>query len=342
MTERPERSKSTRRRVAGFLLRAAISAAIIALLLAHGDIDFQRIAHRMGHADLYLVALCLGGIPLLLFVKTVRWYVLMQGAGIQFGLWASFRCYMAAFAVGVVTPGRLGELLRAFCVTLATGTQTGTALRTVVSDRLYDLVALGCCGAVGLASIVLDLPGRFWLPGLLLLAASAFSAIHVVGKMAQSAYVRRFVPAPVRNLVSSVAGDFAVSRALPNALVTVLAYLIYFGIGWMLLRALAIPFPFLQTCVVMSALSLVLLLPISVAGFGTREVSLIYLFSSYGIATEGALSFAMAQFLVFFVFGGMLGAAFLVATPIRLGPARYSSALPDTDAPLAAPTQRSA
>jgi len=74
----------------------------------------------------------------------------------------------------------------------------------------------------------------------------------------------------------------------------------------------------MQVCFVMSFLSIVLLLPISIAGFGPREATLIYLFSRLGAPAEAALSFAVMQFVIFFLYGGLLGAIVLLAAPLPI------------------------
>ena len=63
-----------------------------------------------------------------------------------------------------------------------------------------------------------------------------------------------------------------------------------------------IPSDFLLPLMITSLVALTDLLPISVAGMGTREATLIAIFSLYLLAPEQAVSFSILYFIVFYLF----------------------------------------
>lgn len=312
------------RKIAGVLLRIGVSVGLMALILKRGNVDVRAIVDKLAHANGSLISLALCGFPLLLFLKSIRWQRLIAASGGEFGLWPSFRSYMAAYSLGVVTPGRLGELARAFYLVSTKTLPPVTAFRTVVSDRAYDLLFLLCFGLVGFLNMHTDFGPWFWIPQLVVLGAVAFLMVHLMGHSAAWFAGRLPVTRGLAWLVKDVASDLALPANVYNASITLAAYVVFFLMCHIMLRAVGVRLPFLWTCAVISCLSLMLLLPVSVAGFGVREVSLAYLLGLHGVSQETALAFSMAQFLGFFVFGGLLGALFLLATPVSLSSLRAS------------------
>ena len=70
-------------------------------------------------------------------------------------------------------------------------------------------------------------------------------------------------------------------------------------------------------CVITAAISLAMLLPVSVSGFGTREAAAIFLMGQmYGIPKEQAISFSLLCFGVFNVFGGLVGLVCWLLMPL--------------------------
>ena len=58
----------------------------------------------------------------------------------------------------------------------------------------------------------------------------------------------------------------------------------------------------------MAISNLISFIPISISGLGTRDATLIYLFSLIGLKPELAVSYSFLVFIVFFVCGGLMGA----------------------------------
>ncbi len=58
----------------------------------------------------------------------------------------------------------------------------------------------------------------------------------------------------------------------------------------------------------MAISNLISFIPISISGLGTRDATLIYLFSLISLKPELAVSYAFLVFITFFVCGGLMGA----------------------------------
>jgi uncharacterized membrane protein YbhN (UPF0104 family) len=126
-------------------------------------------------------------------------------------------------------------------------------------------------------------------------------------------------------LGEGIVNDLGGKASIGNWILTVFAYLIYFAMCQTILVSLGISMSFIDVCFVISTMSLILLIPVSIAGFGPREATLILLLARYGVSAESALSFSLLQFTVFFLFGGLLGLVAMLSAPLPLWRIREES-----------------
>lgn len=78
--------------------------------------------------------------------------------------------------------------------------------------------------------------------------------------------------------------------------------------GWLAFVAFGTGIPLLTTMIIMPVINLILILPVSVAGFGAREGLFVYFFSKYAVSNELVLAssaFAGVLNIVFSILGGV-------------------------------------
>ncbi|MFH0903234.1 MAG: lysylphosphatidylglycerol synthase transmembrane domain-containing protein [Pseudomonadota bacterium] len=135
--------------------RAAIPAiagiiAIVAGASIFSDID--RLGARLGEIGptpiVLALTLALGNFA----IRFVRWqlYVRRVATAGQIPIKTSLLVFLAGFAMSV-TPGKVGELLKAVLLKQSTGVPMARTAPLVVAERLTDLVALLVLGLIGTA-----------------------------------------------------------------------------------------------------------------------------------------------------------------------------------------------
>lgn len=317
MTANPVPEPTSRRRHSfAFGWRAVAGAAILAAILATQRIEMKALGETLRHVNPMLLAASAAGFLLLMAVKSWRWNLLVRHAGLQYGFWPSFQSYLAAFALGILTPGRLGELARAAQLQRDVSADLGPCVRSVVSDRLFDLAFLGAFGPFALWAVTHEqTKDGLLLAGFLGLHVIASFSLAAMGKLVSRWQPRWHAVRQAMRWLGSVAGDLIGRIGLVSSIITMLSYGVYFGASLILLRAVDIGLSFRDTACVMGCLSLVLLLPISIAGIGPREATLIILLGKFGISREAALAYSILQFAVFTLFGGIVGAVAFSAGP---------------------------
>ncbi|MDD4177712.1 MAG: lysylphosphatidylglycerol synthase transmembrane domain-containing protein [Bacteroidales bacterium] len=301
------------------LFKILSSVLILWLLFSNISFDIADFWSAWQQLHGWYLLLVLPVVVVVLAVKAYRWKMLLHADGYQYSSRRAIRAYLAAYSVGVVTPGRLGELIKVYDARQnIRGIDGMAALRSVVLDRLFDMFFLSWFGLAGVIFYFKLVPAVSSLlllifTFLILIIALYFGFIIlklITKKIKSNSKVLGFLLRCMEQMLSFKNWNIW--------LFTALAYAIFFGGIELLFYSLSIQISFLESGFIISLIGLILLLPISIAGFGTREAGLIYLLAFYGISAETAISFSLLQFLTFFVWGGLIGLYFWYSAGIPL------------------------
>ncbi|MBU1999402.1 MAG: flippase-like domain-containing protein, partial [Candidatus Omnitrophica bacterium] len=85
---------------------------------------------------------------------------------------------------------------------------------------------------------------------------------------------------------------------------TILAYFIFFGQCYILIRLIQINLSYLEVTYLVSITNIISILPITFFGLGVREAGLVYLLSFRNVAAEPALLYSFLLFISFYVING--------------------------------------
>ncbi len=312
-----------------WVLRIA-GLALLAVVLVRADLG--QVSKTLQGANLPLILASVALTLPLIFIKTVRWQGILRSQLVQFRIWPAYVAYLGSLFIGLVTPGRLGEFVKAVHVSRECGTSHAKAFSSVLADRLFDLYLLLIVGAVALlassaqaaavlavilVALIVILPLMFVLDerpfGWVMRLKPREPRVFRRGLSALTAWA-----AEVRNELRTLTGR----RLLVAGALTVVAYLVFFSQCYLLARALDLEVGFIQVCYVIALASLVTLLPISISGLGTREAVIVAYLGTSGVSSEAALGFSLLVFLTFYVGGGLMGAVAWWLKPVPLRVAR--------------------
>lgn len=262
-------------------------------------------------------------------LKACRWRWLLRAQQTQYGIWAATLSYFGSIFIGLLTPGRLGEFVKAMHVNQDCDVAMGQAFSSVLADRLFDLYALLVVGGAALLSLTAwrdsnSVLGLALLALLLTLPLAVFLHEGVFGRIRMmGSYLGRpgwWLFASQGWLLELRNGlrQLSLPWLLAAVGMTVLAYTIFFGQCYLLALAVGLKTGFVQVSFAVALGSLVTLLPISISGLGTREAAMIVYLGVVGVPAEAALGFSLLVFVTFYVAGGLLGAVAWWMKPVQL------------------------
>ena len=300
---------------------------IILFIFILTRLDLSTTAHTITKVNLWYLALAIVLNLPVVFLKSWRWQFLLKMQGITYFLRQAFLAYLNGIYLGLVTPGRFGELARVFYLTGDKELAFGGAFSSVVVDRLLDIYLLLLVGGYGLIAFSL-LPEATILPvtvltlllalPLLLLSENIGKGLiglvcrpRLFGKLAEK------IDAPVDEFYRGV-DKLAHPRLILPLLMTLGAYAVFFAQCYLLALCLDLRLSFLDIAVYMAVANLVALIPVSIAGIGTRDATLIALFSLHNLSAESALSYSLLVLFTFYICGAAMGAIAWQIKPIRI------------------------
>ncbi len=299
------------------LFKLLITVVLLFLLFRSISFDKMEFIEVFYSINITWFMFSLSGVVFVLVLKSLRWRELLYRNGINYNVKKTIMAYFSAYTIGVISPGRLGELVKVFNVRHDERSNIRPALIATISDRLFDLYFLCIFSIAG----VLTLFSSYSFSGivaLILVTSILFVFLIVSGFIFDSLtnwrYFKNVFFAFIRDCLSTMRNK----QSLASWFLTILAYTLFFLTTWFLFKAVNINISIIETGFVISIVGLVLLLPISIAGFGTRELSLVYLLSYYGVENETAILFSLLHFVSFFVWGGIVGLGFWIVNPISL------------------------
>lgn len=301
----------------------------ILLVLLLWQVDFSALAQALHNAtiSLFVVALLLN-VPLIL-LKSLRWQGLMSSQRISYPTTQAYLAYHGSIFIGLLTPGRLGEFVKALHISQDCGVSVGEAFASVLVDRIFDLYILLIVGGAAL----LTLPG--WhqsndtlivalmlllslIPLMLFLHDGVFGVVRTQGTRLGKAGRWLFAPDSVLMQLRGGLQQISWFRVLTAIALTILSYLLFFGQCYLLAWALQVKLTFVQISFAVAIGSLVALLPISIAGLGTREAAIVAYLGTLGVSAAVALGFSLLMLANFHVINGLMGAIAWWIKPVPL------------------------
>ena len=253
------------------LLRALASLGLIAAVFwqfGAGDI----LADLRGMSGPWFALACLS-LTLQIPLSALRWRVTAQALGVPLTRGLALSEYGLSVLVNTFLPGGvLGDLGRVLRMRHLSGWQMAAA--TVVIERLAGQIALAALAVVGLGLWYGPVAGLSLLGGMAALGGISYALGRVVPKIMESVrqawFTRQVWPAQLGLSVAIVACNL-------------------FGF-WAAARAVGLALPFEIAIFVLPVTLMVMLVPITLNGWGLREGAAAVLWPVVGIAAQSAVA----------------------------------------------------
>lgn len=252
----------------------------------------------------------------------LRWNVIIMALGTKYAIVNACISIIKGALLGVVTPGKLGELLRARYLTTETGVSPGKAVFSVVIDRIYDLVILFVLSGISLIILSTTYAIDISLPYVVALSIGFILCFTLF----INERFARFILSPVFNLLVPERHQESArlhfnefydglrsmekSTHVACSALSVVIWLLKLLTLFLLSLALGIELSFWFVIAIGSISVLVSLIPISVSGLGTREAIFIFFLSLHNISAEFAVALSFL-FLIFPVLGTLMLGGFI-------------------------------
>lgn len=289
---------------------------ILILVVILVRLDFNNLFSVLKKINIYkffLVNLLL--IPNL-FLKSFRWKYILKFQSICYSIKDAFLAYLSGIYAGMITPGRLGETVKAVYLKNDRNVPFGRGLATILIDRFCDLYFLLLVGLFGIAtyhnffnSWFFFLPVIFLFFGVPYILTRQGLITRLASIFANGGYFEKYSHKFKFHFEEFYATIkvININLVIILAAITLASYLIYFWQCYLLFLLVVYGIPFFTVMFFVSITALVTTLPVTFIGIGTREASLIYLFSMIGRSKEEAVCVSFLIFISFHINTAILG-----------------------------------
>ena len=280
------------------LLRLAITAVILAILAI--GIDMKESARAIAAIDLRYLALVLGLVAIDRTVMILRWVLLLRASGIAITTRDAARLFLVSSFVGSFLPAGVGaDAARAYG--LARESTTGSeALASVAVDRILGVFSIVVMSMVGVLAWA---PAREdWRIAVAILALTiACSAVFWASDWLRWAIPDAHHDHSIARRVLRLSDAVGRYRGRSGVLAHVMAWSLFVQLlritqAYFLGLGLGLTVPYSYYLLFMPLGLLMLLLPISVSGFGVPQGAIVWLLRPVGV--PDTQSFALSTLIV--------------------------------------------
>lgn len=274
--------------------------ALVGFLAWSGHLGGIVAAFRAAELSGIGLAVLLGG--LMLVIRTAKWWALLRRIWPQLPMAAAWQSLLGGMALGLLTPGRVGEVGRAALFPPGARLAVGGLF---LVDRTADVAAIAMAAGFGTAAVAPPI----WQSWLILAGFGAGGAALVLPAIVPVALRWKPLPEQARVRLATLASAFDALRwrdvalnllaaSLLTALDVVSLYVLARTFEPVAFTAIAFAFPWIL---------LTNLVPITPAGLGVREGTAVAILQAYGVQTATAVNATLLLFVINSVFPALLG-----------------------------------
>lgn len=309
-----------------FLKKYSFLIGIVLFIIILSRVNLEEIFQNIKEINpFYLILAILINFPMLIN-KTLCWNYLKRRQGIKYKLKDSFLMYYSGLFIGILTPGRLGEITKALYLK-KDGYSMGKSLVSAILDRFTDFVFLLVFLFIGSLFLVTGFQKQIFIIVLgIIIVIILFIIFLKIGliKWLLNKIFQIFIPEKYQKSWQINFQDFIndlkiykLKEYLIIFIITTLSWVFYYSQMYILAKGTNLNIPFLYLAVSVTIAGFVTLIPVSISGIGTRDAALIFLFSPFLIPKEQVIIFS-ALILLMTLFAALIGFICWLIKPIRV------------------------
>lgn len=255
----------------------------------------------------YLLVVCLI-IPITILLKGLRWKKIIDVLELKYTLKDTCKVSMIGTFVGTLTPGQSGDLIRTLY--LQDKNPSSKSLPTIIIDRLFDITALILIGIPGIIIISYYTQHHIYSIYPVILIPLILTAILTNKRLMRrifNIFLTKFIPKQKKTYIKKYVNEFYNSlQIITRQKKQVIGLSILSSTIWILgaiqtyfiIIALGIDISFLYVIAFTPIILLTNLIPISISGIGTRDITMIFFFSLINIPSTYAISASLLLLIV--------------------------------------------
>ena len=234
-----------------------------------------------------------------ILVNSIRWFILLNTADIRIPFIESLKLVFLGMFVSNFLPSTIGGEGIRYLALLRFENDKAKALSSIIIDRLINVIAM-----------ILLLPISLMVFSNKIMQFSDFSLMGVISISVLKEKFSNWLDTGKKWINKNDYWIKSPDKIITSFIVSWTALFTYFFGIWLIARDLGMSIGFFQVAGITVLTYLITLLPISVNGYGVREITITSLYSLLGYPIEAAISLAIVSRLIY-LSTTLIGAAWL-------------------------------
>ncbi|MGJ5205687.1 lysylphosphatidylglycerol synthase transmembrane domain-containing protein [Bradyrhizobium sp. HKCCYLR20261] len=297
------------------ILRIVVSLAL--LYLALRGINFAAIRERLSQISIGWIVLGVAITLLQIFIGALRWREISALCGAPLTDMRAFRYNMIGAFFNQTLPSSIGgDAVRLWLIG-RTGAGWRAASYSILTDRAVGFIALALIIVASLPwsyGLIANENGRLALVLVDAAALAAGAGFLIIGYL-PAAWMKAWWPTRHVYACSVIANKviFGKATAVKIAALSLSVHVLAVVIAWCAVRSIAASVGFEQLFLLTPPIMLITMLPISIAGWGVREATMMVTFGYAGLAPADGTVVSILFGAIYFIVGGMGGLVWILS-----------------------------
>ncbi len=314
-----------------FTARVLVSLAL--LYLALRGINFGAIQSRLSQIDLVWIGFAVLVTIFQIFLGALRWREITALCHAPLSDLQAFRYNMIGSFFNQTLPSSIGgDAVRLWLVN-RTGAGWRAATYSILTDRAVGLIALALIIVASLPwsyGMIADPKGRLALVFVDFAALLGGLTFLLLGRLHWS-WLKSWWPTKHVHACSVIANEVIFGRrsGAKIAVLSLSIHVLTVVIAWGAVRSIAAPASFEQLFMLIPPIMLITMLPISIAGWGVREASMMVAFGYAGLAQTDGTVVSILFGAISFIVGALGGLVWIFSAEKGAGGIAVAHAVED-------------
>ena len=283
-----------------YSFRIALTIALFALLF--WKINLAEVLYTLSSINKIYLIISLSFVPVLYIIRTYRWDILLRTIGIHKSFIDLFIVMMIGAFYGLITPGKVGEVGRAYHL----AERKSATISTILMEKIIDVTILI---AISILTVIVFFNNYIVFKYSILAAAIGISVFTLFLMNAKLVFLLARPFGAKKEDVNSNTDNFRIllkdkGTMLKTTFLAIVYYIIAYIFAYFILLSLNMdPFAVI-------ALPIIILMgnvPITISGLGLRESVSAACFVLMGMSGEAGISFSVLVFISMILLPGIFG-----------------------------------
>jgi uncharacterized protein (TIRG00374 family) len=292
------------------LFIALHSLGFVLLYLVIKDLEFDRLFNMIMNFPVWKVLLGLLILLAVYLIKTFRWLAINNILKVRTDYSRLLAFYIISGFLSAITPGRLGEWSKIGFMKKVYLVSVPLASSSVLLDRIWDVLILSLLAVSSIILMISRFEFLAW-PVIVIATVLLFSLLiilfpAIIFKPVQYLVRRK----EVNQEIESVLKLWNKNRfrfLLPGLVTSLAAYLLLALVPILFSNGLEAPVSLVTSVSAVSISNILGSIPVSIAGFGTRELVFTHIWGMNGYSPEIAISVSTVYFIITYLGSMLLG-----------------------------------